>query len=1016
MKTFREKWSKVIAVYVAINILFNVIYPTSLMALGGGPSQPEVNSFEPIGTSEMVDLFSGDFTYNIPLLNVGGYPINISYSGGVGMDQESTWTGLGWNINPGVINRNKRGNADDWKGDEVVRNYNIKGNQTVGMSTGIGAEAFGIDLKKLTKALGTDVKIGFNVGVSHNNYTGIGITFGVSSALNSGEEAKSGLTGSLGLSVGTQEGVSLSPSAGFVSKMRKKDKRAHDIKGNIGLSINSRQGVSKMTFGYSAGFSQKKPNNKRKNKKPSRGKKALGALLNNGGASIDFSTPTYVVRADMPTLNIGGTIDLNAGVELFGTQLEGDLAVNYSGNFLLKKTRKTKAYGYLYEEYSNELDLKDFNREYDGAYTKHTPNLPVTNHTYDVFSVAGQGVGGMYRAFRNDIGIVHDAGVVSLGKAAVDSDAGVDNTGNNSLSLSLGIEGGAGNAFKTGVNVSTTISSSQSGLWQEDNALSKVIGFRKKEFNSLDEVFYFKQAGEKSVDEDWQVFENLGEFEATQPEVDTRFFGGYANKSIRTRSGKVISLTEDKVKRKTRRRRNQGIRFKTADEAEFNALVKDIETHQINSHNLDQNTGQYIKDGDYTRSLYNKSHHISEVEVVRPDGVRYVYGIPAYNTVQKDQTFAVGQGDAPSCGSGLVQYIDNEVTKGNSSGLDNYFDQTELPRYSHSFLLTAIVSPDYVDIKGDGPTDDDLGTYTKFNYSKAYGEEASENNMPYRWRSPFQDHMANHNEGLKSNPYPVGLPNLITGIKAGNLLSDDKASFTYGEKDIWYVHSIVTKNYIADFNLSKRADASAVSDIHGGIDNNNSLYKLNSISLYSKADKVKYKDDATPVKKVNFVYDYSLCKNVPNNNGRSPHANELSNEGGKLTLRKIYFTYENSNKAVLNSYNFHYSKFNPDYDIEGYDNWGNYNPNPATTCDPSDVLSSSEFPYTSQDKQKADLYAQAWNLNKIELPSGGIINVEYESDDYAFVQNKRAMEMVKIVGAGSEKNEFKHEITSFDYD
>ena len=33
----------------------------------------------------MVDLFSGDFSYNVPLLDVGGYPVNIAYHSGVGM-------------------------------------------------------------------------------------------------------------------------------------------------------------------------------------------------------------------------------------------------------------------------------------------------------------------------------------------------------------------------------------------------------------------------------------------------------------------------------------------------------------------------------------------------------------------------------------------------------------------------------------------------------------------------------------------------------------------------------------------------------------------------------------------------------------------------------------------------------------------------------------------------------------------------------------------------------------------
>src|SRR5436305_301115 len=45
----------------------------------GGPTQPESQSFQSVNSNNMVDLFSGDFSYNIPLLDVGGYPVNIAY-------------------------------------------------------------------------------------------------------------------------------------------------------------------------------------------------------------------------------------------------------------------------------------------------------------------------------------------------------------------------------------------------------------------------------------------------------------------------------------------------------------------------------------------------------------------------------------------------------------------------------------------------------------------------------------------------------------------------------------------------------------------------------------------------------------------------------------------------------------------------------------------------------------------------------------------------------------------------
>ncbi|MFM9951375.1 MAG: hypothetical protein ACKV1O_25800, partial [Saprospiraceae bacterium] len=47
-------------------------------------------------------------------------------------------------------------------------------------------------------------------------------------------------------------------------------------------------------------------------------------------------------------------------------------------------------------------------------------------------------------------------------------------------------------------------------------------------------------------------------------------------------------------------------------------------------------------------------------------------------------------------------------------------------------------------------------------------------------------------------------------------------------------------------------------------------------------------------------------------------------------------------------------------------------------------------------------YAAWLNLSKIILPSGGVINVEYEANDYAYVQQHRAMEMVEIEGFGDQ--------------
>ncbi|MBA3971199.1 MAG: hypothetical protein H0X46_03495, partial [Bacteroidetes bacterium] len=112
-KVRKNKVYKIVAAYLALNILSQVLLPTVAWALTSGPSQIEMQSFEPAGTSDMVDVFTGDFNYNIPLFDLpgpnGSYPFNLAYHSGIGMDQEASWVGLGWNINPGAINRDKRG-------------------------------------------------------------------------------------------------------------------------------------------------------------------------------------------------------------------------------------------------------------------------------------------------------------------------------------------------------------------------------------------------------------------------------------------------------------------------------------------------------------------------------------------------------------------------------------------------------------------------------------------------------------------------------------------------------------------------------------------------------------------------------------------------------------------------------------------------------------------------------------------------------------------------------------------
>ena len=113
----RIKNQKLIAAFLLTLIGLQTLLPVTALALTSGPSQPEASSFKQAGVSDMVDPFTGNFSYNLPIMDVDGYPLNLNYSAGSGMDDEASWVGLGWSLNVGAITRQLRGIPDDMSGD-----------------------------------------------------------------------------------------------------------------------------------------------------------------------------------------------------------------------------------------------------------------------------------------------------------------------------------------------------------------------------------------------------------------------------------------------------------------------------------------------------------------------------------------------------------------------------------------------------------------------------------------------------------------------------------------------------------------------------------------------------------------------------------------------------------------------------------------------------------------------------------------------------------------------------------
>jgi hypothetical protein len=164
-----KKRFRFLALFCALNLLFNtVLFPTVSYAVTSGPSQPEISSFASIDTSNMVDLFSGDFSYNIPLLELpgpnGGYPFNLAYNSGISPEQEASWVGLGWNLTPGSIQRQMRGIPDEFNGngDVITKTNDSKNDDTFGLTITPKVELLGLDIPKGREPKDT-TKIGLSI-------------------------------------------------------------------------------------------------------------------------------------------------------------------------------------------------------------------------------------------------------------------------------------------------------------------------------------------------------------------------------------------------------------------------------------------------------------------------------------------------------------------------------------------------------------------------------------------------------------------------------------------------------------------------------------------------------------------------------------------------------------------------------------------------------------------------------------------------------------------------------------
>jgi PA14 domain-containing protein len=811
-----------------------------------------------------------------------------------------------------------------------------------------------------------------NLGVSFNNKLGVALDAGLSPSLSisskAGDPKTAALTFAAGLNVSSRNGASITPSISVkATKDDAEDGASTDLTLGTSYTYSSRLGVEGMHL--DAGLSKSKGTDE-ENKTDGKFYQSESASLANLSSGISFLYPTVVPSVNDIFTRRNYSVVFSTGGEFGGVYLNGSIEGYYSENGIDPADTITyhQAYGMLYYQNgdNNPKAMLDFNRANDGVYTPNLPAIAIPVYTYDIFNITGEGTCGSFRATRSDLGYMHDEDVRTK-----------DN------SSALGLDLGFGDIAHGGLTFTQAFTPSEAGGWALNNFAKNVFNFQSNQ--GTYQAVYFRNPGEKTIpNASYQnsilgsenlVRLQLANIASGTPMLLPNLIQYDANKN---QLG-TISLTPSSAINTVRDKRTQVITVLTAEEATRVGFDKNI--YSYNTNNCDSTdvhgvilggcSGGAIQQFPRINS-YRKAHHISEIDVLGTDGRKYIYGLPVYNTKQVDVSFNISNG---STSNGLSSYNPGtDDNTNNTQGRDWYMQQEQTPGYAHTFLLTALLSPNYVDVTGNGITSDDIGDAIKFNYTNYTNG--------YKWRTPCGANRASYSEGLKTDN------------------KDDKAHYVYGEREEWLLYSIESKDMVARFYVSRdRKDGREVLGQSGGIDYGwgNCMKRLNKICLYSKADILNYGKNAKPIKTIQFYQSYKLCQNADN----------AIPGNGKLTLDSILITYNGNQKRANSKYVFYYptsTQQNPDYDYTSNDRWGNYKPSANSVNDNPGSLNNADYPYSIQDKTKADTYAAAWTMDSILLPSGGKIHIDYESNDYAYVQNKRAASMCSVLGFGTAIN------------
>ncbi|WP_299432241.1 hypothetical protein [uncultured Aquimarina sp.] len=937
---------RIIAVFFTITFLQTLIPYNQLWANNNGPNAPEAAAFEPVDATDMVNLLTGDMSYVLPLMNIpspeGGYPLALSYHAGIAMDLDASWVGLGWSLNPGVINRNVNGFPDDWGSSKVSHFFYDNGAVEEYYDVGIGANIYGVNVGVgaywgSNKTFGGSVTLGYGPvsGTIEAGTRGVGI--GAQYGLLSAGVSTNGVNVGLGLNT-SNGGGSINYNYNYKSGISS----SGSINGNfsgLGISFNSSGSMSSGINSFGGGISNSTSNVSsgdygitttskglnfdlylfRVNVNKTRIKYSLFKEVNDQVSGILYP---YANRDGLsePSNNIvsGTPMDVN---EIIGFDENGSLIS------LINKTDQIGLDHLLYPSYDNysvnaqgisgsisPMFLKEINlyankkegsneRMFYHLGNNNDPTLKLNNNLFFYFKNTQSS---FFRTDRNNIQLTSDSGAFEKMKNAYTTDSQIYNSNNNTSGNTI-----SNNYRKRTGNFIETFTNENIKQGQVDNNFIEASGINR--LNDTTGAF---------------PADGIGAFRVTALDGKTYHYSlPVYNHELYYKNFKNKLDENENFYENSKR-------SPFATHWLLTAITGPDYFDKNNNNKVDKEDYGYWVEFDYGKwtdgYIWNSAQQ--EYDIVKGDydyedtyeyyrGRKQIYYLDAIKTRTHTAYFIKSlRGDAK--GEDYTFYK-NKITPTNSNVLSNSkkFKSNKKRDY---FLPGDYNTPTFVQ---DGDFGYYICTYKGYDGIIRYAD------YPRHFSLKLDKIvLVNNDSGIEiDKSYGAPLSNVQEASYYNNRsfeVTDSFSAFVPCGVSGGSWSRIGSGNYYQsnNFNLKKVK----IHNSHLIIDSNDII----GLNLEKQA-----------IKTVSFNYDssYPLTPNSPNSDAPTK---------GKLTLNKINFG-GHEGKIISPSYSFSYSKPSIQFDKDKEDAWGFHEDHP-----------------------------DAWSLNKIKTPTGGEISIEYESDDY----------------------------------